>query len=1128
MNKRLFPIFLVFIYMPLIVAQEGFAFKHINSENGLTHNTVQAIYKDKYGFMWFGTERGLNKYDGRNFTAYYNDPNDPTSIVNDQIVAIGEDSYDNLWFGSDFYGLSRYDRKKDIFENYTYNPKNPNNPFSVSSNNIRAIFEDSNKKLWIATTGGCLNIYDHKTNTFKRRLHDPNRSDEIGSHYITSIAEDSKGNIWFASSEFMLCKYSPKTDKFTNYKFLNSPNPNFHSDKSYKICIDSDDDLWFTTEIGLLKFEQKTGTYTHYSTTGPGPRLNNNVCTGVVEYKKEIIFVLTDHGGLNVINKYTNQISYVLSCWFNNSKLSNNQLYSVFKTKQGQIWIGTFSGGLNILDKGNNKFQKLENLATNVVDGSPTNSVLTICEDSNNDIWIGFDGQGIMIFNPITKKLQCFEEYIKKKDFLKDKAITDIVKDKDNNMWIGTYQWGIFKYTFKTKSIEPFDYGYGIGEGISEKNIKSLAIDNDNNLYIGTMSVGLIIYNIKNKTFNHYRFSEKFEKGLSGEATCKIFLTNDKKLWMSTFSGLNYIDPDKKKIRWFLPDSRNKFAIQALIINDIYKDQKDSLWFGTNQGLFKYLPDKLGFVLILDKETTKAKNIYSIQEDSLQNLWLGTDNGILKYSIHSKKIEYYNMQDGLQGKLFAIHSVARDSRGFLYFGGNKGLNIFKPEAIAKDTIPPPVFFASIKISNEIVNHKTHPEVLSENINSVKEVNLNYQQNNISFEFIALSYTNPDFNQYAYKLEGFDKEWNSIGTKNEVTFTNLNPGNYILKVKGANSDGTWNEQGTEIKIHISPPFWKTIWFIVLCAFGIILLFVLFFYVRMRQINAQNKLLQKMVDKRTKELNSKNEELRIQAESLREINVLLEENQLQVREQAEELLNQRDELFELNKMKDKMFSIISHDLKGPFGSLLGLSSLMVDKYEAFPEDQKLHSIKVIHDSHQSIYGLIDNLLSWSRAQRGTIDFSPKKADLAELLRENIKLVENQTIKKGIKVFEEFEKTPNFIYIDQDLINMVIRNLLSNAIKFTRKNGAITVGFCTLENKTKTWVKDNGIGISPDDIEKIFDKKLNFSTPGTNNEKGTGLGLILCKEFVEKHKGEIWVENQQEQGCTFFFTLPQIDLT
>jgi len=971
--------------------------------------------------------------------------------------------------------------------------------------------------LQIATTGGCLNIYDRKTNSFKRRTHDPTNPHEIGSHYITDIAADSSGNLWFASSEIMLCKYSPESNQFTNYPFKHDSKPSIHSDISYKICIDSDGDIWFTTEIGLLKFDPKTETYAHYSTKSSDFKLNSNMTTDLVEYKKGVILVLTDHGGLNVLNKYTGEITYVMNSWYNNNSLSNNQLYAVCKTKHGQIWFGNFSGGINVLDKRNNKFHKLENIISDFKAINLANSILSVCEDANGEIWIGFDGQGIMILNPITKSIKTLEQYLKKNDFLKDKAITDIFRDKNNDLWIATYKWGVFRYNWATKKIAPFDYGFGIDEGISEKSIKSIAIDDRRNLYVGTMGAGLICYNIENKSLNYYRYSEEFEKGLTGDGTCKVFVSRDQKIWVATFSGLNLFDPDKKKFTWLLPSASDKYAMQALVVNDIFQDEKGQIWFGTDDGLFKFLEQKNGFVQILNEKKLNAKNIYSIQQDNFQNLWFGTDNGIVKYNTNTLKVETYNVQDGLQGKQYAIHSSASDRHGFLYFGGNKGLNIFKSEDISKDTTPPDIFITDIKLFNKEISFKTHPSVLSEPVNFVKQLNLKYNENTISFRFIALSFANPELNQYSYILDGFEKNWNLIGTKNEIIFTNLNPGQYTLRIKASNSDGFWNQKGISIKIIITPPFWKTITFRFLMVFCIILLIGLVFYLRMRQVNLQNRLLQKMVEERTKELNQKNKQLGTQAESLQEVNVLLEENQVQIKKQAEELYIQRNKLLETNNVKDKIFSIISHDLKGPLGSLLGLSSLIVEKFEEFPESQ------VIHDSHQSLFNLIENLLNWSRTQRGSIEYSPKKVDLVELFKANLKLFENQIEKKEIAVVEEYEKQTFPIYLDEDLINSVIRNLLNNAIKFSKKKGQIHIGFSVLENNAKAWIKDNGIGIETQNIEKLFSMQNTFSTPGTNNEKGTGLGLILCKEFIEKHNGKIWVESQINLGSTFFFTIP-----
>jgi signal transduction histidine kinase/ligand-binding sensor domain-containing protein len=1118
MIKKLASTLILILLLITLSAQESYVFKHLSSDDGLSHNTIFSIYKDKYGFMWFGTASGLNKYDGVNFTVYYNNPKDSTSICSDHIVTICEDSYGNLWFGGDYYGLSRYDRKQDIFENYTYIP---NKPGGLSSNNIRCVFEDSRKNLWIATSGGGINLYDRKTNSFKYFLSDKNSPNSIGSNYITSIAEDKSGNIWFMSSEIMLCKYSPQNEKFTNFRYNHKYNLNLNTELSYKIYIDSDDDIWLTSEIGFFNFNPQTNAFTLYNKSGPGPRLNVNMTTTITEYKKGILFILTDHGGINILNKQTGEISYLLKSKTNQSSLVNNQLYSIFKTNQGQIWIGSYFGGLSILDQGNIKFQQLQNLVVNNNGNDPSNSVLTICEDANGEIWIGYDGQGILIYNPKTGNLLNIGQYATNGNILNDKAITDLAKDKENNIWIATYLFGIYKFDWKTKKISPFDYGFGTENYNSEKSIRSIALDNFNNLYIGTMSWGLICYNLKDKSYKRIR-SGTDDKSLDGDAITKI-LTQDHKVWLGLYTGLNLLDAQSGKITRFPYNQNNNLSQIGNMVNDIYSDNKNNIWLGSDQGLFLYSPEKNGFLHVLNRQQINAKNVIGILADNNQNLWLSTDNGVVKYNLENKTIECFTVKVGLLGKVFSLHSAAKDSKGYFYFGGNKGLNLFKPETIKKDTIPPPIFITGLKISHGFINHKNNPKILKEHINFADSINLTYKENNFSIEFAALSFTNPSLNQFAYKLEGFENNWNQIGTKNEVTFTNLDPGEYTLWVKGSNSDGTWNEKGTSIKIYISPPFWKTLWFKTLVVIFIILLLLSIYYIRLRQIKSYNKILEKKVDERTKELNSKKEQLEIQTELLTEINVLLEEKKLQVEEQSIKLVAQRDELFELNNIKDKVFSIVGHDLRGPIGSLLGLSELLLEKYQEFNDEQKQNTIKIIYESHQSIFNLLENLLNWSRAQRGMIEFKPQNYNLEKLISENIKVYENQIHNKNILLQTEFEKAPYFMTLDVDLLNIVVRNLLNNAIKFTPKNGHIITGFSATGNKVKVWVKDNGLGIEPENIEKLFCENANFSTIGTNNEKGTGLGLILCKEFVEMHSGEIWAESQTGEGTSFYFTIP-----
>ena len=488
------------------------------------------------------------------------------------------------------------------------------------------------------------------------------------------------------------------------------------------------------------------------------------------------------------------------------------------------------------------------------------------------------------------------------------------------------------------------------------------------------------------------------------------------------------------------------------------------------------------------------------------------------------------MLDGLQGDEFNRRSAFRDERGYMYFGGVNGLNIFHPDSLRENSFKPPVVFTDFKLFNRSVDFRGTDAPLHQHIASIgKEgIILSYRESVISFEFAALSYIVPENNRYRYYMDGFDKEWNEVGNKREATYTNLDPDSYTFMVQGSNNDGIWNEEGVKINITILPPWWKTVWFRVLMAIIAVSIIIALYYYRLNQLIRQKETLGEMVKTRTLEIEEKNQMLQKQAEELGEINTRLEERQQQIEEQAGKLREQADELSinnqtltRLNATKDKFFSIIAHDLKNPFASILGFCEILSSRYSSYDDKKRLYLIEIIERSANNIYKLLENLLQWARSQTGGISFSPESFHLDEAMITVQDLLDESLAEKGLTLVNNIPRNYK-IFADKNMINTVIRNLLTNAIKFS-ESGEIKIEAKRENGSSRISITDHGIGIRKEIRDKLFEVDRSKSTEGTRGETGTGLGLIICKEFVEKHEGIIGVESEPGRGSTFFFTIP-----
>jgi signal transduction histidine kinase len=416
----------------------------------------------------------------------------------------------------------------------------------------------------------------------------------------------------------------------------------------------------------------------------------------------------------------------------------------------------------------------------------------------------------------------------------------------------------------------------------------------------------------------------------------------------------------------------------------------------------------------------------------------------------------------------------------LYFGGYSGFNSFFPDSLKDNEFVPPVYLTDFQIFNKPVVAEEETD-FPVHISEAKEIRLKSDQSVFSFSFAAINYNHPQKNQYAYIMNGFEKDWNYTDAhRRYVTYTNLDPGEYTFKVKASNNDGVWNENGVSLKVTILPPWWHTMWCRIISAVLVILIFTSIMLLRVRQLKKQKLLLELTVARKTSELN------------------------------------------ELNASKDKFFSIIAHDLKNPFNTIIGFSEMLKEAVLSKNADTIFKYASMINSSSVQTFRLLENLLEWAGSQRGNISLTPEKTCVSELIYEELAMIGDMAGRKKIEIVC---LVPDAIYIttDKNMLRTIMRNLITNAVKFTHKNGRITIKARDIKNHLELSVSDNGIGMTEEIISKLFRIDSNLSTMGTDDEKGTGLGLVLCKEFVGKLGGSIWAESEEGNGSTFKVTLP-----
>ncbi len=831
----------IFTFPRLANAQsQNIRFKHLTREDGLSQSWAHSIIQDKYGFMWIGTESGLNRYDGHSFRVYKNNYRDQYSISNNCVLALFENSNGDLWVGTR-KGLNLYDRKNDKFIRY---PR--------LSERITSITEDKNKILWVGTDVGLytLDLKNDSINTYSSPGDlSRNSVSRLVSGEILKIYVDSKNNVWIGSSRG-LHLYVRDNNSFINY-YHDEKNPNsISSDEIRPILEDNAGRLWMGTSAGLDLFvnnqEHSTkGRFIHYQNIiGNKNSISNGPVMSLLEDDKHNLWIGIQNGGLDVINLKTYNKNTAIFNHFKNdpnkeNSLSNNSIYSITQDNQGNIWISTFGKGLNIINPLGDRFihYKSESGSKNSLSNNQVNTFL----EDNDFLWIGTEG-GLNLYN---KKDDTFKHYVHEplnKRSIGSNAVWAICKDRRGNLWIGTWGGGLNKFDYKTETFEHFYNDPDDTNSISSNNMFSIFEDNKGNLWIGTMGGGLNMFDYKNNRFIRYTESNSH---IYTNYVPSIIETKSGDLWLSNENSFERFNIKTKEFENFTHSDDDSTSLSSNKSISIFEDSNGNLWMGTDAGLNLFNKATKGFKCYRIEDGLPDNAINSIVEDNHGNLWLSTDKGLSNFinaiNLPAKpEFRNYGYEDGLQGNEFCPRSSCKGADGKLYFGGPNGFNVFDPDKIVENTYVPPIVITGFSIFNK-------PEPLGERgikqgLDSTEDIVLSYKQSVFSFDFAALNYISSYKNQFAYKMEGFDKDWNYVGTKYTATYTNLDPGKYIFRVKGSNNDGVWNEKGIALPIIITPPYWETIWFrllLVAVAAGIVF-WIYHWRVQARDLEARKRM------------------------------------------------------------------------------------------------------------------------------------------------------------------------------------------------------------------------------------------------------------------------------------------------
>ena len=1070
-NKPLIRLVLVSLLMLILPTQlcaqsNQIRFEHIHQ--GLSQVTINTMLQDQQGFLWFGTQDGLNRYDGYRFKVFKHIPGKPNSLVNNHIQSLYQDKQGLLWIGTQG-GLSQFNPKTGNFTRFVHQP---NNPQSLSHNNVLSIIAANNEALWIGTSAG-LNLFDQTQQTFSHFINDPQQQTSLSDDNVNVVYRDSLGTLWVGTNNG-LNEFDRKHQAFNQPSIPGDHIPLLENHQVFTVFEDTQATLWIGTDQGLHQYspnqnnaKNKLTTYKH-DAQNPASISHDHI-RAITQDNSGALWVGTNAQGLNKLLPGSEQFIRYSHNPANPNSLSNDFVISMLQDHSGVLWFGTFGGALNKYYPSGDYFHSYRHDPTDKQSLSSAH-VRAITQDTNGMLWLGTMETGL---NKLDLKNNQFTHYPLNENehlSLSSPHVTTIFEQRPNRLWVGTFGGGLNHLNPNTGRFEQFQHAIGDPNSLSDNVVRAIKQDSLGHLWIATYN-GLNKWLPSSKTFTRYMGE------LARHKIYSLHIDDNDMMWIGTLNGgLLRFEPHRDTFKRYVHNPQDPTSISNNDILSIYAQGDHTLWLGTYGGLNKFDINTQSFTAYRQKDGLPNDTVYGILPGQQNHLWLSTNKGISRFDSKNQTFKNFDRSDGLNDNEFNGGAYNKNHDNQLLFGGLNGVSAFYPSNIKNDTVVPKVVITRFLQFNQA-------KPLAKPISQTRQLTLNNEVSVFSFEFSALHYGTPLKNRYQYKLDGFNQQWIETGALNRrATYTNLDSGEYLFRVKGSNKDKRWGPE-TTIKLTILPAIWHTWWAKLLYLLVAMALFGAIFQQRYYKHQAL---------------------------------VLAKNNAEQARINAELAQHNAEKA---DKAKSLFVADVSHEIRTPLNAVLGYTQIL--EREPLLDPQHKRYVKTIEKSGDHLLSLINNILDISKIEANAMALTNEDFELVELVEGIGTMLSDRCEQKGLQ-WHFANQCDERIAVNGDhgKIRQVLINLLGNAVKFTHQ-GTITLNLSsTATDHYRFSVVDTGVGIESQHQQKIFEA-FGQTEEGVK-QGGTGLGLAIAQRQVSLMGGQLELTSACGTGSSFCFTL------